>query len=37
VVLLSVIVWGALTVFARYRFSTGGFLAVAAAGGVTTV
>lgn len=37
VVLLSVVGWGALTVFARYRFSTEGFLAVAAAGGVATV
>ena len=37
VVLLSVLIWGALTVFARYRFSTEGFLAVAAAGGVATV
>lgn len=37
VVLLSLFVWGGLTVFARYRFSTEGFLAVAAAGGVATV
>ncbi|MDZ7702833.1 MAG: hypothetical protein U5J98_12680 [Halobacteriales archaeon] len=37
VVLLSILVWGGLTVFARYRFSTEGFLAVAAAGGVATV
>jgi len=37
VVLLSLLIWGALTVFARYRFSSEGFLAVAAAGGVATV
>ena len=37
VVLLSLLVWGGLTVFARYRFSTEGFLAVAAAGGVATL
>ncbi|MFB6354341.1 MAG: hypothetical protein ABEJ92_09665 [Halobacteriales archaeon] len=36
VVALSVLLWGALTVVARYRFSTEGFLAVAAAGGVAT-
>lgn len=37
VVLLSLLVWGGLTALARVRFSTGGFLAVAAAGGVATV
>ena len=37
VVLLSIVVWGALTIFARYRFTTEGFLAVAAAGGVATI
>lgn len=37
VVLLSLLVWGALTALARVRFSTDGFLAVAAAGGVATV
>ena len=37
VVLLSLLIWGALTVFARYRFSTEGFVAVAAAGLVATV
>jgi hypothetical protein len=37
VVLLSILVWGALSVFARYRFSLEGFLAVVAAGGVATV
>ncbi len=37
VVLLSILAWGALTLFARFRFSTEGFLAVAAAGGVATV
>lgn len=37
VVVLSIVVWGALTVYARYQFSTEGFFAVAAAGGVATV
>src|SRR6056297_2793626 len=37
VVLLSVLVWGALTALARIRFSTDGFLAVGAAGGVATI
>ena len=37
VVLLSLLAWGALTVLARIRFSTDGFMAVAAAGGVATV
>ena len=37
VVLLSVVVWGALAVFARLQFTTEGFLAVAAAGVVATV
>lgn len=37
VVLLSLLVWGGLTVLARLRFSESGFLAVAAAGGVATV
>ncbi|WP_121821909.1 hypothetical protein [Halostella salina] len=37
VVAVSVVVWGALTVFARLRFSFTGFVAVAAAGGVATV
>jgi hypothetical protein len=37
VVLLSLLAWGALTALARLRFSTDGFLAVAAAGGVATV
>ena len=37
VVLLSLLVWGALTALARLRFSEAGFLAVAAAGGVATV
>ncbi len=37
VVAISVVVWGALTVFARLRFSFTGFVAVAAAGGVATV
>ncbi|WP_224447377.1 hypothetical protein [Haloprofundus salilacus] len=37
VVLLSVVVWGALTAFARYQFSTNGFLAVLAASLVATL
>ncbi|WP_435179783.1 hypothetical protein [Halorussus sp. AFM4] len=37
VVVLSLLVWGGLTALARVRFSTDGFLAVAAAGGVATV
>ncbi len=37
VILLSVVVWGGLAALARYRFSTEGFYAVAAAGGVATV
>ena len=37
VVLLSLLVWGGLTALARLRFSSAGFLAVAAAGGVATV
>lgn len=37
VILLSILAWGALTVFARYRFSFEGFLAVGAAGAVATV
>ena len=37
VVAVSVVAWGALTVFARLRFSFTGFVAVAAAGGVATV
>lgn len=37
VVLLSILAWGALSVFARYRFTFEGFLAVVAAGGVATV
>jgi len=37
VVLLSVVVWGALTALARLRFSPEGFLAVGAAGAVATV
>lgn len=37
VVLLSILIWGGLTVFARYRFSVEGFYAVAAAGSVATV
>lgn len=37
VVLLSVVVWGALTVLARLRFSYEGFIAVGAAGTVATV
>lgn len=36
-VLLAIIVWGALTALARVRFSTEGFLAVAAAGSVAVV
>ena len=37
VVILTALVWGALTVVARYRLSYGGFLAVAAAATVATV
>ena len=37
VVLVSLLVWGALTALAHVRFSTNGFLAVGAAGGVATV
>jgi hypothetical protein len=37
VVLVSLLVWGGLTALARVRFSTNGFLAVGAAGGVATV
>ncbi len=37
VVLLAVVVWGALTVLARFQFSTEGFLAVAAASAVAVV
>ncbi len=37
VILLSILAWGALTLFARYRFSFEGFLAVGAAGTVATV
>lgn len=37
VFVLSIIVWGALTVVARFRFSFEGFIAVAAAGGVATL
>jgi len=37
VILLSLLVWGGLTALARVRFSTTGFLAVGAAGGVATV
>ncbi|WP_423745842.1 hypothetical protein V5735_07785 (plasmid) [Haladaptatus sp. SPP-AMP-3] len=37
VIVLSVVVWGGLAALARYRFSTEGFYAVAAAGGVATV
>ncbi|UPV99458.1 hypothetical protein M0R88_13130 [Halorussus gelatinilyticus] len=37
VLLLSLLVWGGLTALARLRFSTDGFLAVGAAGGVATV
>ncbi|MFB6300205.1 MAG: hypothetical protein ABEH65_08105 [Halobacteriales archaeon] len=37
VVIVSVIAWGGLTVLARYRFTTTGFIAVAAAGSVATV
>ncbi|SEA08218.1 hypothetical protein SAMN04488065_1741 [Haloplanus vescus] len=36
-VLLAALVWGALTALARLRFSTTGFLAVAAAGSVAVV
>jgi hypothetical protein len=36
-VILAVLVWGALTAVARLRFSTEGFLAVAAAGSVAVV
>lgn len=34
---LSVVVWGSLTVLARFRFSYEGFIAVGAAGGVATI
>lgn len=37
VVLLSAVVWGALSALARYQFSTDGFLAVVAASAVATV
>ena len=37
VVLISALAWGGLTALARVRFSTDGFLAVAAAGSVATV
>jgi hypothetical protein len=37
VAVLSVVVWGALTALARFRFSPEGFLAVGAAGAVATV
>jgi len=37
VVILSILAWSALSVFARYRFSAEGFIAVAAAGGVATI
>lgn len=37
VLILSILVWGGLTVLARYRFSYEGFIAVGAAGGVATV
>lgn len=37
VILVSVVIWGALTVVAHVRFSTEGFLAVFAAGVVATV
>lgn len=37
VIVLSLVLWGALTALARVRFSTDGFLAVGAAGGVATV
>ncbi|MGA9403186.1 hypothetical protein [Haladaptatus sp.] len=37
VILLSAVVWGGLAALAKYRFSTEGFYAVAAAGGVATV
>lgn len=37
VVLASLLVWGGLAAVARLRFSAGGFLAVAAAGGVATI
>jgi len=36
-VVLSVVVWGALTILARIRFSPEGFLAVGAAGAVATL
>lgn len=36
VLILSVLVWGGLTAFARMQFSYEGFVAVAAAGGVAT-
>ncbi|WP_224269734.1 hypothetical protein [Haloprofundus salinisoli] len=37
VVLLSVVIWGALSAFARYQFTTNGFFAVVAASLVATV
>ncbi|WP_049971494.1 hypothetical protein [Haladaptatus cibarius] len=37
VILLSVLIWGGLAALARVRFSTEGFYAVTAAGGVATV
>ncbi|MFB6296860.1 MAG: hypothetical protein ABEH66_08510 [Halobacteriales archaeon] len=37
VIVLSVVVWGGLTVVARLRFSFDGFVAVGAAGGVATL
>ncbi|WP_135533674.1 hypothetical protein [Halostella pelagica] len=37
VVAVSVLIWGALTVFAHFRFSRTGFLAVGAAGVVATI
>jgi hypothetical protein len=37
VVAVSILLWGALTVFARFRFSFTGFVAVGAAGVVATV
>lgn len=37
VVVLALLAWGGLTALARLRFSTQGFLAVGAAGGVATV
>ncbi len=37
VILVSILVWSGLTALARLRFSTTGFLAVGAAGGIATV